>query len=98
MSYGTALRPLMYGGGGGVAGKFRRALWGASTFAEVIEHMFERCSVGEVEVQVEVARRIWFRRNTVVHGGDFLHPNVVVLAASMFIDEYRKAMERSMGR
>jgi len=70
-----------------------RKIVGGSTFAEVIEHMFERCSVEEVEVQVEVTRQIWFRWNTMVHREDFLHPNVVVLAASTLIDEYKKGMD-----
>jgi hypothetical protein len=37
------------------------------SFAEVMEYLFDRCSGDEVEVHAEIARRIWFRRNSVVH-------------------------------
>jgi hypothetical protein len=37
--------------------------------------------------------RIWFRRNSVVHGGYFLHPNEVILSATNAIVEYKGAME-----
>jgi hypothetical protein len=42
----------------------------------------------------EIARRIWFRRNTVVRGGVFVHPNDVIRSATSFIVEYREAMEK----
>jgi hypothetical protein len=30
----------------------------------------------EFELFVGIAKKIWFRRNLVVHGGEFLHPNI----------------------
>jgi hypothetical protein len=42
---------------------------------------------------VEIAHRIWLRRNSVVHGGDFLHPNEVILSVTNAIIEYKGALE-----
>jgi ribonuclease HI len=43
-----------------------------------MEYLFDRCSGEEVEVHAEIARRIWFRRNSVVHDGEFIHPNEIM--------------------
>jgi hypothetical protein len=40
---------------------------------------------------VGIARKIWFRRNTVVHGGEFLHLNSIAREAIISIEEYKKA-------
>jgi hypothetical protein len=46
-----------------------------SSFVEVIEFLMERwCTKEEFDLHAKAARRIWFRRNTVVHEGDFVHP------------------------
>jgi hypothetical protein len=29
----------------------------------------------------------WFRRNTVVHGGEFTHPNRIIQEAEVFLNE-----------
>lgn len=50
----------------------------------------------EVEFHAEIARRIWFRRNTVVHGGDSIHPNDLILSASKSIAEYRAVMVKDV--
>jgi hypothetical protein len=62
-------------------------------FKEVVEMFFVLCSPEEVDFNVEMARRIWFRRNSVVHGGDFLHPNDVLSSAIMAIGDYKGALE-----
>jgi len=57
--------------------------------------MFERGSIAEVELNAEIARRIWFRHNTVFHGGDFLPPTLVLKAAIDSIAAYRSVMEKN---
>jgi hypothetical protein len=47
--------------------------------------MIKRCTPEEFELHAEVARRLWFRRNSVVHGGDFLHSNDLIRAANSYI-------------
>jgi len=66
------------------------------SFKEVMEKFFDLCTSGEVDINVETARRIWFRRNSVIHGGDFLHPNDVILLATTAIGEYKGVMETDM--
>jgi hypothetical protein len=62
-------------------------------FSEVMELFFGLCTPEEVDINAEIARRIWFRRNTVVHGGDFLHPNELIILASNFIRDYKGAID-----
>jgi hypothetical protein len=35
--------------------------------------MFQRCDKEEFELFLVIARKIWFRRNTVIYIGEFLH-------------------------
>jgi hypothetical protein len=74
--------------------KIKNSIVAGTIFAEVIEYMFEMCKIEEVEFHVEVARRIWFKRNEMVHGGDFIYPNAVILSASTFLADYRTTMEK----
>ncbi len=39
---------------------------------------------------VGIAKKIWFQRNTVVHGSDFLHPNSIASEAIISDKEYKK--------
>jgi hypothetical protein len=41
---------------------------------------------------VVIARRIWFRRNTVIHGGDFIYPNLLARGMMESYEEYTKIM------
>jgi hypothetical protein len=66
-----------------------------TNFTGVKENLVERCTKEEVEFHVEITRRIWFRRNTVVHGGEFTHPNILVQTTSTFIANYREAMQKT---
>jgi hypothetical protein len=34
-----------------------------------MEEMIDRCEIEEYELLAVVAKKIWFRRNNVVHGG-----------------------------
>jgi hypothetical protein len=64
------------------------------SFAEVMEVLFDRCNGEDDEVYAETAKRIWFRRNSVVHEGEFIHPNEVIQIAALFINDYREAMKK----
>jgi len=43
---------------------------------------------------VGMARKIWFRRNTVVHGGDFLHLGSIARDAITSAEEYKKTEKK----
>ncbi len=59
-----------------------------NSFVEVIEHLIESCTNEELDRHAEVARIIWFRQNSVVHGGEFNHPNKVIISTTKFIEGY----------
>lgn len=61
-----------------------------STFPKIVESLMERCEVEDVEWAVMVARKIWFRRNEVVHGGELLHPSKPLTEACNCLNEFRR--------
>jgi ribonuclease HI len=67
-----------------------------TTFSALMEYMFNNCSIAEVELNAEIARRIWFRRNAVLHDGEFMHPKLVLKISIDSIMAYRKALEKSV--
>jgi hypothetical protein len=60
--------------------RVRKSLVPGTSFVEVLEYMIESNRAEEIELHAEVARKLWFRRNAVVHGGDFIDPNAVILS------------------
>ena len=44
-----------------------------------------------------VARKIWFRRNSVVHGGAFNHPIGLIQEMQRSVEEYTQANEKTPG-
>jgi hypothetical protein len=60
--------------------------------------MFSRCDKEEFELFVGVSRKIWFRRNTVVHGGDFLYPNTLIRGAFEADEDYKKVHINEAGQ
>jgi hypothetical protein len=63
-----------------------------AALSEVMKMFFDLCTSDEADINGEIARRIWFRRNMVVHGGEFLHPNDLILSATTSISDYKGAM------
>jgi tagatose-1,6-bisphosphate aldolase non-catalytic subunit AgaZ/GatZ len=43
---------------------------------QIVEELSTKCTLEEFEFFVVIVIRIWFHRNTLVHGGDFLNPNL----------------------
>jgi hypothetical protein len=50
-----------------------------------------KCDKEEIELFAVLARRLWFRRNDVVHGGILTHPNQVVHDAEAALEEFNRA-------
>ena len=46
---------------------------------DVFTGMVERCSTHELNLFAFITKRIWARRNTVIYGGEFLHPCKIVI-------------------
>lgn len=55
--------------------KFQKSFCERLTFYHVLEEMLRRCEEEDLELLAVAARKIWFRRNFVVHGGNFIHLN-----------------------
>jgi hypothetical protein len=53
--------------------------------------MFRQCDEEELRLFVRIARRVWFRRNEVVHGGSFTHPTILVQQATNVVLEFSAA-------
>lgn len=60
-------------------------------FIQVVEGVFGKCSPDEVREFVGLARRIWMRRNEVVHGGLFTHPSVLLKLNNSALTEFQTA-------
>ncbi|XP_059436591.1 uncharacterized protein LOC132169595 [Corylus avellana] len=60
-------------------------------FIQVVEGVLAKCSTDEVKLFVGLARRILLRRNEVVHGGDLIHPSVLLRLTTNAITEYHLA-------
>ena len=46
--------------------------------------------MGYLELMMVVTCKIWFRRNNVLHGGEFTHPNQVFQEPSNSLDDFRR--------
>jgi hypothetical protein len=82
--------------GGVLEERFRSALHqdSGNSFVEVLEYLFVEFRPDEVDMYAEGARQLWFKRNKVVHGGDFAHPNdLIILIAKNHIADYKAAMQ-----
>jgi hypothetical protein len=57
---------------------FQKSNFKGPTFLHVMEHMIQRCTLEEMLQFASIARRIWLRRNEVIHGGVFAHPRTLL--------------------
>jgi hypothetical protein len=78
---------------GGSITKFQKRVCGESLFIQVFEVLMGKCEMEELELFATIARQIWLRRNTVIHGGVFTHPSQVASNARRSLEEFRKANE-----
>jgi ribonuclease HI len=50
-------------------------------FQEIFEGIISRCCLADVCFVAVLSKKLWTRRNTVVHGGTFAHPNQLIQEA-----------------
>lgn len=53
--------------------------------------IYDQCNMEELEICAMVARSLWTRRNALVHGESFVHPNKFVSGAEDSLQQYKKA-------
>jgi len=70
--------------------KIQKGMDVGSTFINIFEELMGRCDVLDLELVAVMAQKIWFRRNGVVHGGNFTHPQQVFREASTSIEDFRR--------
>jgi hypothetical protein len=71
--------------------KFQKSALDGLTFGQIVEEIFKRCNGGEIRLFAGIARRVWFRRNDIVHGGPFTHPKVLVQQATEALGDFSAA-------
>lgn len=74
----------------------QKGIAGGPTFFAIFEELMGRCDLQDLELVLVMARIIWFRRNGVVHGGEFTHPQQVFREASASIEEFQRVEGLSM--
>jgi hypothetical protein len=63
------------------------------SFLHVVEGIFKDCDSDVIKLFVGVARRLWLRRNPLIHEGIFVPPAVLMKQSSDAVEDYRKANE-----
>jgi hypothetical protein len=71
--------------------KLQKSCFIGPDFIQVVQGVFKKCNQDELVQFVGLARRIWLRRNEVVHGGVFSHPRTILQQTTNSIQEYAMA-------
>jgi hypothetical protein len=68
-------------------------------FSELFDDICRRCDISEVELFAVTARRIWLRRNSVIHGEQFSHPTRLLDDAQTSLMIFKEStIETTRGR
>lgn len=62
-------------------------------FFQLFETLLARCETEELELFVVTARRIWLRRNDVIHRGFFTHPTQLLCDARIALEDFKRINE-----
>jgi ribonuclease HI len=65
-------------------------------FLYIMEKLMDRFDDDQMQLVVTVARQIWFRRNSIVFGGDMVSPGVVVCRAKDQVEAWCSAAQRTV--
>ena len=60
------------------------------SFPDLFKDICKRCDSLEIELFVVTARRIWLRRNSVIHGEQFSHPTRLLGDAHSSLNDFQK--------
>jgi ribonuclease HI len=74
--------------------KIQKSFFLGPDFLQVVEGLFNKCELEELIQFATLARRMWLRRNEVVHGGALTHPHIVMQQTMKAIQEYALAQEK----
>ena len=75
--------------------RFQKSSTDGSCFLEIVEEFFQKRSIEDMRLFIGLARRLWLRRNVVVHGGSFVPPVVIFNQATRALDEFAEVQAES---
>lgn len=75
--------------------KLQKSTMTGKEFIQIVESIFAKCNMEEIQLFFEIAWKIWMRRNDVVHGNFFVHPTELVQCARSNLDEFLQVTEGS---
>jgi hypothetical protein len=75
---------------GGCRGKLQKCGTEGRDFLQIFKAISQRCDKNDVELFAVVARKIWFKRNGVVHGESFIHPTQLLKEAEIALGEFQR--------
>jgi hypothetical protein len=64
-------------------------------FPSVFGAILGKCNAEEIKLFVVLARRIWLRRNSVIHGECFTHPSQFLRDAQNSLEDFRFANRKA---
>lgn len=70
---------------------------GATSFLRLVEEVFAYCDLEEIKQFAGIARRLWLRRNDVVHGKTLDHPTLIVQRTITAVADFSKANDMGAG-
>ncbi|XP_059429074.1 uncharacterized protein LOC132162872 [Corylus avellana] len=73
--------------------KIQKGSFSGPEFMQAVEGIFSACTKEDIVQFVGLVRRIWLRRNDVLHGGVFSHPRELVQRNLHAIEEYKQAQD-----
>jgi hypothetical protein len=73
--------------------KFQKCSTAGSSFIEIAEKFFLTCSAKELGLFTRLARRLWLRRNDLIHGGLFVPPEIIFSQATRAMEDFQAAQE-----
>jgi hypothetical protein len=68
----------------------QKSSYGGREFPQIFEDMLRRLTNEDLEMFAVVTRKIWLRRNELVHGGVFAHPTQVWKEAEEALQEFQR--------
>jgi hypothetical protein len=74
--------------------KFQKGASMEDNFSHLLFTTLTRCDPEEVDLWAIIARKIWFRRNKVVHGGEFTDPTIVIQEATRLLHDFNRSNTR----
>ena len=78
----------MWGGGGGGGRTFKKSMCEVVRFIDIFEYLLHQCNKEDMDLFAITAKSIWNKRNTIVHRGDFSHPNYVAKEGGILTQQF----------